>query len=338
MTCSDESHIYEAKDDDTPAFVGIDTFLQGPFVKTPRQLREYNADVAIIGAPFDLGVVHKPGARFGPRAIRQAGYFGAPNDDIYHIGLGIYPTDELKVVDYGDANCPPNSIELSHRAIEEKVRQILDTDTIPVVIGGDHSITLPSATAVANHFGFGNVGMVHFDAHADTAPSSYGGVLESHSTPMRRLIESGAIPGKNFIQVGLRGYWPPHTLFDWMREQKMRWHPMSEIETDGFDSVLDKAINEALDGPDKIYLSVDIDVLDPAFAPGTGTPEPGGLSSSQLLRAIRTISKSVEIVAVDIVEVAPHYEGPASITAEAAHRIMLEAISGIAVYRKNNRT
>ena len=102
--------------------------------------------------------------------------------------------------------------------------------------------------------------------------------------------------------------------------------------------MLDKAINEALDGPDKIYLSVDIDVLDPAFAPGTGTPEPGGLSSSQLLRAIRTISKSVEIVAVDIVEVAPHYEGPASITAEAAHRIMLEAISGIAVYRKNNRT
>jgi len=150
---------------------------------------------------------------------------------------------------------------------------------------------------------------------------------------MRRLIESGAIPGRNFVQIGLRGYWPPATLFDWMREQEMRWHPMSEIETRDFDEVVDEAIAEALDGPEYIYLSVDIDVLDPAFAPGTGTPEPGGLSSTDLLRAVRRISSSVKLVAVDVVEVSPPYDGPGAITAEAGHRVALEAISALAWQR-----
>lgn len=322
--------IYRQSDDDTPSFVGIDTFLQGPFIPNPEDLLGYGADISIMGAPFDMGVVNRPGARFGPRAIRQAGYFGAPNDDIYHIGLGVYPTNELKVVDFGDANCPPSSLKRSHEAIREKVSQAVRANTIPIIVGGDHSITLPSATAIAEHYGFGKVGMVHFDAHADTAPTSYGGVLASHSSPMRRLIESGAIPGKNFIQVGLRGYWPPHTLFDWMSEQGMRWHQMSEIETRGFQPVLEDAISEALDGPELIYLSVDVDVMDPAFAPATGTPEPGGLTSSELLRAVRQIVLSVDLVAADVVEVAPDYEGPANITAEVGHRIILEIISSIA--------
>jgi len=331
---SGDEQIYRQSDDDMPSFVGIDTFLQGPLIQTAEGLKEYGADVAIMGAPFDMGVVNRPGARFGPRAIRQAGYFGAPNDDLYHMGLGVYPTDTLKVVDFGDANCPPSSLERSHLAIQEKVAQAVGTGAIPIVVGGDHSVTLPSATAVAEHYGFGRVGMVHFDAHADTAPSTYGGVLASHSSPMRRLIESGAIPGKNFVQVGLRGYWPPHTLFDWMREQGMRWHQMSEIETRGFDAVLKDAISEALDGPELIYLSVDVDVMDPAFAPATGTPEPGGLTSSELLKAVRRIVSSVQIVAADIVEVAPDYEGPSNITAEAAHRVILEIISAIAASRE----
>ena len=119
--------------------------------------------------------------------------------------------------------------------------------------------------------------MVHFDAHADVGDTAYGGVLVSHASPMRRLLESGAISGKNFVQVGLRGYWPEREFFDWMKEKGMRWHLMAEIEEKRFEDVLTQAISEALDGPEFIYLSVDIDVLDPAFAPGTGTPEPGGL-------------------------------------------------------------
>ncbi|MCH7907358.1 MAG: agmatinase family protein, partial [Chloroflexi bacterium] len=171
---------------------------------------------------------------------------------------------------------------------------------------------------------------VHFDAHADTGESGYGGVLIAHGNPMRRLIESGAVPGKNFVQVGLRGYWPPKETFDWMLEQGMRWHLMSEIETRGFDDVITDAISEALDGAEHLYLSVDIDVADPGFAPGTGTPEPGGLTARELLRAIRRIVGSeVHLVAMDIVEVSPPYDS-AGITAQLAHRVVLEAISALA--------
>ncbi|MCI0439668.1 MAG: agmatinase [Chloroflexi bacterium] len=316
--------------DHQPAFLGIPTYIHAPFALTPEELREMEPDVAIVGAPVDMGVVNRPGARFGPRAIRQAGYTGSPNVNFYHMGLGVHPTRILKVVDFGDANCPPSSLEMSHEAVRIKVMQALQAGAMPLVLGGDHSITLPSATAVAQKYGFGRVGMVHFDAHADTGASGYGGVPISHGSPMRRLIESGAIPGRNFVQVGLRGYWPEEELFNWMRDQNMRWHQIHEIETRGFDAVLEDAISEALGGPQYIYLSVDIDVLDPAFAPGTGTPEPGGLTSMELLRAVRRIASSVELVAMDIVEVSPPYDGPGSITAEVAHRVGLEAISALA--------
>ena len=313
-----------------PSYIGLPTFIKAPYADNSAKLREMDADVAIIGAPVDMGVSYRPGARFGPRAIRQAEYLGTPNTELYHLGLDVHPADILKVVDFGDANCPPNSLELSHEAIKAKVREALDAGALPTVLGGDHSITLPSATAVAEHYGFGNVGMVHFDAHADTAEASYGEVLISHSSPMRRLIESGAIPGKNFVQVGLRGYWPPRETFDWMREQGMRWHTMAEIESRGFDAVLDESIAQAQEGPEYTYLSVDIDVLDPAFAPGTGTPEPGGISATELLRAVRRVVTSVKLVAVDVVEVSPPYDGPGEITAQVAHRVVMEAISALA--------
>jgi arginase family enzyme len=141
------------------------------------------------------------------------------------------------------------------------------------------------------------------------------------------------VPGPNFVQVGLRGYWPPPPVIDWMRAQGMRWHLMSEIEERGFEAVLRESIEQALDGPEAIYLSLDIDVLDPAFAPGTGTPEPGGLTSLQLLRAVREIVRSVRLAGMDVVEVAPAYDGPGQITAEVAHRLVLEALSALAAKR-----
>lgn len=319
-----------------PAYLGIPTYLSTPLVTDAADLRGLRADVAVIGAPVDMGAMHRPGARFGPRAIRQAAYFGSDHHQVYHTGLDVYPLETLTVVDFGDANCPPGSLELSHQAVGEKVAEALEAGAVPVVLGGDHSITLPSATAVATRHGFGSVGMVHFDAHADTRESSYGGVLIGHGSPMRRLIESGAVPGKNFVQVGLRGYYPNREMFGWMREQGMRWHLMSEIEARGFDAVLEDAIAEALDGPRYLYLSVDIDVLDPAFAPGTGTPEPGGISSAELLRGVRRIVSETGPVAMDVVEVSPPYDGPGAITAEVAHRVVLEAISGWAWRKKRD--
>lgn len=203
----------------------------------------------------------------------------------------------------------------------------------PMVIGGDHSITWPAATAVAAAHAPGSVGIVHFDAHADTGESSWGN-LHSHGSPMRRLIESRVIAGRNFVQVGLRGYWPPKDVFEWMREQGMRWHLMGEVRDRGVAAVIEEAITEALDGPAHIYLSVDIDVLDPGFAPGTGTPEPGGMQPVDLLRAIRQIVMRTDVVAMDVVEVSPPYDW-AELTSQNAHRCLLEAISALAVKRRD---
>ena len=230
------------------------------------------------GAPFDINTTYRAGARFGPRALRSQAY----DPGTYHLDLGLDIFEWLDVVDAGDAYCPHGQSARSHRNIESKVTDVLKAGAFPVVIGGDHSITYPSATAVARKYGWGKVGLLHFDAHADTADSIEGN-LHSHGTPMRRLIESGAIRGRNFVQVGLRGYWPPPEVFDWMREQEMTWHLMHDVWDRGMRPVIADAIARAGDGCDWLYLSVDIDVLDPGFAPGTGTPEPGGMNPADLL-------------------------------------------------------
>ena len=311
--------------DDRPAFVGIPTFLRVPELADADALRQEQPDVVIVGAPTDTAVTHRPGARFGPRAIRAASNLRRA---IHHLDLGVQPMKLLRVFDYGDADVVPGDIERTNEAIRAKVGEAAQAGAIPIVLGGDHSITYPSASAVAAAIGPGKLGLVHFDAHADTASDSWG-VLLSHGTPMRRLIESGAVPGRNFVQVGLRGYWPPPSVFDWMREQGMRWHTIHDIQRRGFEAVLAEAIEQALDGPQRIYLSVDIDVLDPAYAPGTGTPEPGGLTARELLQAVREVSLRTEVAAADVVEVSPPYD-VAGITAEVAHRVVLEVLSALA--------
>lgn len=317
-------------DFDLPTYVGPTTFANLPWVTDPAELRARKVDVAIVGAPFDDLVTHRSGARFGPRAIREAQYSsGALNS----LQLDIEPFSHLTVVDAGDANIVPAMWERGHAMIYRKVHEVAATGAIPIVLGGDHSITWPSATAVAEVRKPGSIGIVHFDAHADTAQDAWG-QLASHGSPMRRLIESGAVRGSNFVQVGLRGYWPPPDVLDWMREQGLRCHFMTEIEDRGSEAVIRDAIAEALDGPDSIYLSLDIDVVDPGLAPGTGTPEPGGMLSREILRAVRQIVSEVELAGMDIVEVAPPYDWAES-TAMIANRAALEAISALAVRRRD---
>ncbi len=320
-------------DFDLPTYVGPTTFMNLPWITDPDELAKRNVDVAIIGAPFDDAVSHRPGARFGPRAIREAQY---TSGSIHSLQLGIEPFEVLTVVDAGDANIVPSWIERGHALIHRKVREVAATGAIPIVLGGDHSITWPSATAVAEVRRPGSIGIVHFDAHADTANDDWG-VLAGHGTPMRRLIESGAVAGRNFVQIGLRGYWPPVETFEWMQEHGLRYHFMTEVEERGAEAVIDDAIAEALDGPDSIYLSLDIDVVDPGLAPGTGTPEPGGFITRELLRAIRRIVGRVELAGMDIVEVSPPYDH-AEVTAMIANRAALEAISALAVKRRDGAT
>jgi formimidoylglutamase len=317
-------------DFELPTYVGPTTFLNLPWVTDPADIKARNVDVAILGAPLDDAVTHRSGARFGPRAIRMAQY---TSGSINSLQLDVRPLEILTVVDAGDANIVPSRLERAHAMIYRKVHDVAATGAIPIVLGGDHSITWPSATAIAELRRPGSIGVVHFDAHADTAANDWG-QLAGHGTPMRRLIESGAVAGRNFIQVGLHGYWPQPAVFEWMRDQKMRYHFLHEMEERGVEAVIDTAIDEALDGPDVIYLSIDIDVIDPGLAPGTGTPEPGGMLTREVLRAVRQIVGRVELAGMDVVEVSPPYDH-AETTAMAANRLVLEAISALAVRQRD---
>ena len=318
----------EYVDSELPAYVGLPTFQKLPLVTDAAALRDRKPDVAVVGAPFDDAVTHRPGARFGPRAIRAASYHAG---GLNSLQLDVRPFEVLDVVDAGDAPVTPANLSRGHAVIRRKVLEVAQSGAVPMILGGDHSITFPCASAVAEAVAPRRLGIVHFDAHADTANSSWG-VLASHGTPMRRLIESGAVAGRNFVQVGLRGYWPPPDVLAWMAEHGLRWHLMTEIEERGAEAVIADAIAEALDGPEVIYLSVDIDVLDPGLAPGTGTPEPGGMLTRELLRAVRQIVAAVELAGMDVVEVAPPYD-VSEVTASAAHRCILEAISALAAKR-----
>ncbi len=310
-----------------PSYAGPATFAQCPLLTEPEQLDEWQPEVAVVGAPWDDSTTNRPGARFGPRALRALAY----GPGTYHLDLGVEIFEGIEVVDYGDAHCPHGLVEASHANIKARVGEVASRGIFPVVLGGDHSITWPAATAVAEARGWGRIGLVHFDAHADTAESIEGN-LASHGTPMRRLIESGAVKGANFVQVGLRGYWPPEETFEWMRAQRMRWHRMQEVWERGLPAVMADAVAEALEGTDGVYLSLDIDVLDPGFAPGTGTPEPGGLNPADLLRAVRQLALETPLVAMDVVEVAPAYDW-AETTVNNAHRAVLEVLAGLAVRR-----
>jgi len=324
--------LHEWDDFHLPSYLGSTTFQKLPLVTDVAALIARRPDAVILGAPLDDGVSHRPGARFGPRAIRSASYHSG---DLHSLQQGISPFDWLDVVDGGDVPIVPGRLKRGHAAIRARVGEVAGTGAIPIVLGGDHSITYPSAGVVAEVVAPRRLGIVHFDAHADTGDNTWGSLL-SHGTPMRRLIESGAVAGRNFVQVGLRGYWPPAETMAWMREQQMRWHLMTEIESRGADAVVADAIAEALDGPDVIYLSVDIDVLDPGMAPGTGTPEPGGMLTRELLRAIRQVVGAVTLVGMDVVEVAPAYD-VSEVTAAAAHRCVLEALSALAARRRDAR-
>jgi agmatinase len=316
-----------------PSYVGATTFQKLPSCPDDESLAASKAEVAIVGAPVDDGASNRAGARFGPRSIRTATYHSG---ELWSIQLETSVFDRIRCVDAGDAPVVPSRLDRALRVVHEKVHRVARTGAVPIVLGGDHSITYPSAAAVARVAHPRTIGIVHFDAHADTGTDVYGSLV-SHGTPMRRLIEEGWVAGRNFVQVGLRGYWPEKDTFDWMREQGMRWHRMVEIEERGAEAVIDDAIAEALDGPEAIYLSVDIDVVDPGNAPGTGTPEPGGMAPRELLRAIRRIVGSVELVGMDVVEVSPPYD-TADVTAALAHRCILEAISALALKRPETAT
>jgi agmatinase len=313
---------------DAPGYAGIGaTFAGQPLVLDPSGLA--GVDVAVLGAPFDDGTSNRPGARFGPRAIRAAddgGRSGRP-----HMGSGIDPLSALTVVDYGDAEVAPGDLGRSHDHLARALREVLEAGAMPFVLGGDHSLSLPTLRVLGERFGPDGYAVVHLDTHADTAAELHG-VRISHGTPFRVAVEDGHLLGGNIVQVGLRGTWPGPEDFDWMRAQGFRWHTMDEIGKRGLDRVLDDTIAHARGRAERVYLTVDVDVLDPAFAPGTGTPEPGGLTTRELRGALRRVAGELDLCAADVVEVCPPFD-PSGITSLAAERIVIDVLTGMAARR-----
>jgi agmatinase len=305
-----------------PDFAGLLTFGGAPFTEDPAELDGF--DVAIVGAPMDDLVSDRPGARLAPRAIRGASSPPGP-----HLEVKVDAFAELKVVDFGDAPVIPADPGTSHAAIEATVGQVLAAGVLPVVLGGDHSITEPAVRACAAVHG--PVGMVHFDTHTDTGKEVFG-VERSHGTFIRRLIDGGHLDGARYAQIGLRGYWPGDEVFAWQAEHGITSLFMHDVRDLGIREVVGRAL-EAV-GPGPVYLTVDVDVLDPAFIPGTGTPEPGGMTAVDLLLAVRTVADEAELIGADVVEVIPTAVGTNDYSALMAERVVRETLNGLALRRR----
>ena len=304
-----------------PDYAGLLTFGGLPYTEDPAELE--GVDVAIVGAPTDDLVSDRPGTRFGPRGIRAASCPHGP-----HLEVKIDAFEVLRMVDFGDAPVLPADAARSHAAIEATVGQVLAAGAIPIVLGGDHSIAEPDIRACATKHG--PVGLVHFDTHTDTGTEVFG-VEVSHGTPMYRLVEEGSVDPKRYVQIGLRGYWPGTTEFGWQKEKGITSFFAHDVRDQGIQEIVRQALEIVGSGP--CFLSIDVDVLDPAFAPGTGTPEPGGLTSTELLWAARTVAAGIELVGADVVEVIPTAVGSADVTALVAERTVREVMTGIALAR-----
>jgi agmatinase len=298
----------------TPRYAGPDTFA-----RLPRLQDVGTAAVAILGAPFDSGVSYRPGARFGPAAVRAGSKLLRP----YHPALDVQPWGVHQVADAGDIAINPFNLEQAVSDVEHGAIRTLERAGKLVTIGGDHTIALPLLRAL--HGKHGACALVHFDAHLDTW-DTYFGAAYTHGTPFRRAAEEGLLDLSHSMHVGIRG--PLYTADDLRQDAELGYAIVStsDLSTGGA-AVAAERIRQRV-GERPIYLSIDIDVLDPAHAPGTGTPEPGGLTTRELQEMLRGMD-GLEIVGADIVEVAPAYDH-AEITALAAAQIAYELLALLA--------
>lgn len=318
-------------------YAQLPTFLHQPLAFTPEDLAAAEVDVAIMGAFTDMGSGAR-GASRGPNAVRNSSIYLGYGARQPHMHVMVDPLQDMTVVDYGNAPNDMMSTERTIHAVRSFVRQVAEVEhadgsrVIPFIIGGDHSLMYPDVAALTDVYGKGNVGVVHFDAHYDAGKYGFGHLI-NHGMPVYRLIEEGLVDGRNFIQVALRGYYPDEKAFEWMRENGFRYHTMAEIERRGFDAVMEDVIEEANDGPEYIFVSFDIDTLDPAFVPGTGTPEPGGLMPREVFPIIRRLCAESNVVGFELVELAPLMD-PTYVSALNANRVVRECLTGIAMRKQ----
>ena len=276
-----------------PRFGGIATFMRLPGNTDPADL-----DVAVVGVPFDIGTSNRPGARFGPRGIRGESVLLRP----YNMATRAAPFDSLRIDDTGDVASSPYDLLAAVEAIEAHFDELLGHGVVTAAMGGDHTVVLPILKAMAERHG--PVGLVHVDAHTDINDTMFGSKI-THGTPFRRAVEAGVLDCDRVVQIGVRGTGYEADDFDWSRRQGFRVVQAEECWHRSLEPLMDEVRDQVGGGP--VYLSFDIDGLDPAFAPGTGTPEVGGLTVPQALEVIRGC-RGLNLVGCDVVEVAPIYD------------------------------
>ena len=303
---------------ESPRFAGIKTFMRLPHLKTTE-----GVDIAIVGVPFDTGASYRVGARFGPEAIRSVSALLRHYNEVLDVSI----FDHCSAVDYGDLPVNPGYIEDSYKMIEDGIEPILEGDVIPILLGGDHSVTLPELRAMAKKHG--PVAVIHFDSHSDTGDKRFGRKF-THGTPFRRAIEEELIMVDHSIQVGMRGSIYSRDSLNDARKLGFDLITTVEVQKQDIDTLI-KRIHDRV-GDAKAFVSFDIDFVDPAYAPGTGTPEVGGFTSSEALRVVRGL-KGLNLIGFDLVEVLPQYD-PAQITALLASNIVYEFMSLIALQKK----
>lgn len=290
-------------------------------MRLPHQTDLTGVDVAMLGVPFDSGTSYRPGARLGPREIRAQSSLIRP----YSYFQKISPFDSLAIVDAGDVDAPPVGIEQAYAAIEAGVTRVLAAGAIPLVVGGDHSISLPCLRAVSKKHG--PLALIQFDAHIDTWGDYFGGKY-FHGSPFRRAIEEQIIAPSQYVQVGIRGpMYGEDEDFAFQRDRGVTTIDIGMVKRDGEEATMARVREIAAGRP--VYVTFDIDSVDPAFAPGTGTPEVGGLTSYEAQELVRGLA-GLDVVGCDIVEVAPPFDGPGQITALLAANIMFEMLCVIA--------
>ncbi|MFF9351512.1 agmatinase [Streptomyces sp. NPDC014734] len=304
-----------------PRFAGIATFA-----RLPRIEEVPAADIAVVGIPFDTGVSYRPGARFAPAAVREASRLLRP----YNPALDVSPFASVQVVDAGDIPVNPFNIGEAVATVQDEVGALMDTGASVVTIGGDHTLSLPLLRAAARKHG--PVALLHFDAHLDTW-DTYFGEPYTHGTPFRRAVEEGILDTEALSHVGTRG--PLYGKADLSEDERLGFGIVTsaDVMRRGVYEVVDQLRQRVGDRP--LYISVDIDVLDPAHAPGTGTPEAGGLTSRELLEILRGL-RDTNIVGGDVVEVAPAYDH-ADITATAASHVAYDLVSLLALRSEEKR-
>jgi agmatinase len=303
---------------ESPRFAGIKTFMRLPHVTATK-----GVDVAVVGVPFDTGASYRVGARFGPEAIRSVSALLRHHNEVLDVSI----FDHCSVVDYGDLPINPGYIEDSYKMIEEGLLHVLEGGVTPIMLGGDHSVTLPELRAMAKTHG--PVALIHFDSHSDTGDKRFGRKY-THGTPFRRAVEEELILVDHSIQVGMRGSVYSRDSLDDARKMGFDLVTSVEVQERGIDELI-RRIRERV-GNAKAFVSFDIDFVDPAYAPGTGTPEVGGFTSREALRVVRGL-RDLDLVGFDLVEVLPQYD-PSQITALLAANIVYEFISLIALRKK----